>query len=291
LLNGSAVTVSGHLSIYDGAGNNRVNAGSATIDVSGNWTNNDTFTAGTSTVVLSGTGQQISGSTGFHNLTKTVSSADTLTFAAGTTQTITGTVTLNGASGQLLSLRSGTPGTRWNLNLAAGATKAISYVDVQDSDASGSDAALLDVNPGYSVDSGNNVRWFGSANITVTKSSVVLSDPVNGTLDPKRIPGAVVEYTIIVANTGGAQATDVTLTDDLSGETATVGFVADAYAAGKGIQLTAPNINGGATLALTNAADSDPGDYGVTSPNTVTVGGIALSAGEQATIKFRVVIQ
>jgi len=42
---------------------------------------------------------------------------------------------------------------------------------------------------------------------------------------------------------------------------------------------------------LTNAADSDPGDYGVTSPNTVTVGGIALSAGEQATIKFRVVIQ
>ncbi len=293
VLNGSTVTISGPVTIdvSDGGGTNEIDAGGSTINVSGDWTNNDTFTPGTSTVVLNGANQTLSGSTTFRNLTKAVASADTLTFTAGTTQTITGTATLNGASGQLLRLRSSAPGTRWNLNLAAGATKAISYVDVQDSDASGSDAALLDVNPGYSVDSGNNVRWFGSANITVTKSSVVLSDPVNGTLDPKRIPGAVVEYTIIVANTAGAQATDVTLTDDLSGETATVGFVADAYAAGKGIQLTAPNVNGGAPLALTNAADADPGDYGVTSPNTVTVGGIVLSAGEQATIKFRVVIQ
>ncbi len=293
VLNGSTVTISGPVTIdvSDGGGTNEIDAGGSTINVSGDWTNNDTFTPGTSTVVLNGANQTLSGSTTFHNLTKAVSSADTLTFTAGTTQTITGTATLNGASGQLLRLRSSAPGTRWNLNLAAGATKAISYVDVQDSDASGSDAALLDVNPTYSVDSGNNVRWFGSANITVTKSSLVLSDPINGTLDPKRIPGAVVEYTIIVANTAGAQATDVTLTDDLSGETATVGFVADAYAAGKGIQLTAPNVNGGAPLALTNAADADPGDYGVTSPNTVTVGGIVLSAGEQATIKFRVVIQ
>jgi len=291
LLNGSTVTVNGNVFIYDGAGNNSIDAGNATINVKGDWTNNDTFVAGTSSVVFTGTGQGIFGSTGFYDFTKVVTSADTLTFAAGTTQNITGTVTLQGSDGQLLALRSGTPGMRWNLNLGAGATKAISHVDVQDSDASGSDAGQLDINPGYSVDSGNNVRWFGSANVTVAKSSVVLSDPVNGTLDPKRIPGAVVEYTVTISNTAGAQATDITLADDLSSEIGTVSFIADAYAPGKGIQLTAPNINGGAALALTNTVDADQGDYGATSANTVTVGGIVLGAGEQAMVKFRVMIQ
>ncbi len=271
--------------------NGTLNAGGNTFTVSGDWTNNGTFIAGTSTVVLGGSGQQISGSTGFHHFTKTVSSADTLIFTAGTTQTITGTVTLNGASGQLLSLRSSTPGTRWNFNLATGASKAISYVDVQDSDASGSDSPLLEINPSYSINSGNNVSWFGSANITVTKSSVVISDPVNGGSNPKRIPGAVVEYTITVTNTAGAQATNITVTNELSSESATLGFDANGYATGKGIQVTAPNINGGAALNLTNTADTDQGDYGVTTANTVTVGGITLNAGEQATIKFQVIIQ
>ncbi len=292
VLNSSAVTINGPVTIYvsGGGGTNEIDAGGATINVSGNWTNNDTFTPGTSTVVLNGANQTLSGSTTFRNLTKTVSSADTLTFTAGTTQTITGTATLNGASGQLLSLRSSAPGTRWNLNLATGATKAISYVDVQDSDASGSDAALLDINPPNSVDSGNNVSWFGSANITASKSSAVISDPANGTNNPKRIPGAVVEYTITVTNTAGAQATNVTVTDDLSTEAATLAFLADGYAAGKGIRVTAPNINGGATLNLTNVADSDQGSYNP-GTRTVTVSGIILDAGEQAIVSFRVTIQ
>jgi len=290
-LNGSAVDINGNLFIQDGLGNNVIDAGSATINVSGDWNNSDTFTAGTSSVILDGTGQALNGSTTFYNLTKTVSSADTLTFAAGSTQTITGTATLQGTSGQLLSLRSSATPSRWNLNLASGASKAISYVDVQDGDASGSDAALLPVNPPYSVDSGNNVSWFGSAVITVTKSSTVISDPVNGATNPKRIPGAVVEYTVTITNSGDTLATGVTLTDDLSGEAATVSFVADSYGAGSGIRVTAPNINGGSALALTNAVDADQGDYGGTAADTVTVGGIALGAGEQATVKFRVVIQ
>nr|CAA6807531.1 MAG: Unknown protein [uncultured Thiotrichaceae bacterium] len=37
---------------------------------------------------------------------------------------------------------------------------------------------------------------------TVEKSSVVISDPVNGTNNPKAIPGAVVEYTLLITNTG-----------------------------------------------------------------------------------------
>ncbi|MEZ5537491.1 MAG: hypothetical protein R3F02_17955 [Thiolinea sp.] len=37
---------------------------------------------------------------------------------------------------------------------------------------------------------------------TVEKTSMVISDPVNGSNNPKAIPGAVIEYSLIVTNTG-----------------------------------------------------------------------------------------
>lgn len=52
-----------------------------------------------------------------------------------------------------------------------------------------------------------------TATITVTKSSRVISDPFNGTTNPKRIPGAVIEYCIAVENTGASAADTVTVTD------------------------------------------------------------------------------
>lgn len=52
--------------------------------------------------------------------------------------------------------------------------------------------------------------------ITVVKSSSVVSDPVNGTTNPKAIPGATIQYCITVSNaTGAATATDVAVVDDL----------------------------------------------------------------------------
>ncbi len=55
-----------------------------------------------------------------------------------------------------------------------------------------------------------------TANVTVSKDSIVVSDPVNGTTNPKRIPGAVIRYCYIVTNaTGGAQATGALVTDTL----------------------------------------------------------------------------
>lgn len=52
--------------------------------------------------------------------------------------------------------------------------------------------------------------------VTVNKTSRVVSDPVNGTTNPKAIPGATVEYCITVSNaSGAATATDVAVTDDL----------------------------------------------------------------------------
>ena len=44
--------------------------------------------------------------------------------------------------------------------------------------------------------------------ISITKTSTVLSDPVQGTSNPKRIPGAIVRYLIAVSNTGSAADVD-----------------------------------------------------------------------------------
>lgn len=132
----------------------------------------------------------------------------------------------------------------------------------------------------------------GAAQITVAKTSAVINDPINGAANPKAIPGATVEYTVTVSNAAGASATatNVQVSDSLNAEitAGTVAFDANGYAAGAGMQVTAPNIAGGAPTALSNAADADQGDF---TANAVTVNGITLSAGESATVRFRVVIQ
>ncbi len=123
-----AVTAAG---VVETAGS--MTAPTATLTDSANWSfTGGTFNANHGTVLLSGTNQHIIGSTTFFNLTKTVTAADTLTFQAGSTQTIGGTLTLKGASAtKLLSLRSSTPGSTWNIFPMG--TTAVSFVDVADS--------------------------------------------------------------------------------------------------------------------------------------------------------------
>lgn len=64
--------------------------------------------------------------------------------------------------------------------------------------------------------------WAGyevqSASLTATKSSCIISDPVNGTTNPKRIPGAVLRYQIEIENTGTSTATGVSIVDTISSE-------------------------------------------------------------------------
>lgn len=47
-----------------------------------------------------------------------------------------------------------------------------------------------------------NTRRGTNATLTLVKTSSVLSDPVNGATNPKMIPGAIVQYSILVSNTG-----------------------------------------------------------------------------------------
>lgn len=63
-----------------------------------------------------------------------------------------------------------------------------------------------------------------SADITVAKSSTVISDPFNGvgdgtTVFPKAIPGAIIEYCILVTNSGDSAADSVAVSDAIPANT------------------------------------------------------------------------
>ncbi|MCU0947122.1 MAG: CshA/CshB family fibrillar adhesin-related protein [Porphyrobacter sp.] len=51
-----------------------------------------------------------------------------------------------------------------------------------------------------------------TAVLVTTKTSTVISDPVNGTANPKLIPGAIVEYVITVRNVGTRRPDDASIT-------------------------------------------------------------------------------
>lgn len=58
-----------------------------------------------------------------------------------------------------------------------------------------------------------------AAALTAAKTSKIISDPVNGTTNPKFIPGATIEYCIAVSNaSGSATATGITISDTVPTE-------------------------------------------------------------------------
>ena len=138
----------------------------------------------------------------------------------------------------------------------------------------------------HSAKSAYRVR---SAVLSITKSTSVISDPVSTGPNFKAIPGAIIRYSILIQNAAGAGATasNITVSDDLSTE---IGAGTIVYQAGS-IKVTAPNINGGAQLTVTDLSDADAGDFDVTADNTITVDGIELDASESATVTFDVAIQ
>ncbi len=75
-------------------------------------------------------------------------------------------------------------------------------------------------NEGVIAHTVNSTMIIGTASITITKSSAVISDPVNAT-NPKSIPGAIVEYTINVTNSGYgyADSNSIVLTDPIDPNT------------------------------------------------------------------------
>lgn len=130
-------------------------APAGTLAVAGNFTNSGTFLHNGGTVHLTGDDQAIAGSAMFHNLTKIGAGAAVLTLPAGETQTVAGTLTLQGVAGGLLSLRSSTSGTQWRVDPQGG--RSLAYLDVQD--AMNVNPLSMDAAGSGSVDAGNNWNW------------------------------------------------------------------------------------------------------------------------------------
>ncbi|MFA5144231.1 MAG: autotransporter-associated beta strand repeat-containing protein [Candidatus Omnitrophota bacterium] len=155
VFNGSAIwtpncdiVVTGTLEIVNGT----LKGSNNTIKVSGNFTVNGQFLAENSTVVFDDASKvsYIHGTT-FTNLSITTP-GKTVVIDAGLTETITGTLTITGTSGQPVTLLSGTTGTQWNINPQG--TINISNIQVRDSNNIGRAISVP-----YTANLGNNTGW------------------------------------------------------------------------------------------------------------------------------------
>lgn len=106
--------------------------------------------------------------------------------------------------------------------------------------------------------------------ITVVKSSSIVSDPQNGTTNPKAIPGALMNYTVTVTNTnaGTADAATTTVTDAVPANMRL--YVGDVGGVGSG------------PVAFTNGATTSGLSYSYSSLASTT-DGIAFSNNGGAT--------
>lgn len=174
------------------------------------------------------------------------------TIVATTTTTGTGTTINNGDTG----LVQVTSGTSYILDeVAAGTAVLVNYdaVIACTNSASGSPTALptavgaaVTPRPGDVIVCTITNTRSTTAELVVEKSSVVISDPLNGTINPKLIPGAIVEYAITVRNVGAARpdSASVIITDIMPAEM--------AYATGTPVTFTNGSTASG--LSSFNAA-------------------------------------
>jgi uncharacterized repeat protein (TIGR01451 family) len=139
-----------------------------------------------------------------------------------------------------------------------------------------------------------------TANLVVAKTSTVISDPVNGTTNPKLIPGAVVEYAITVTNVGNqtVSANTIVIADVLptgfsyDGSTP-VTFTNGATASGLNAFNAATMVSfsnqpgGGAPFTYTPAAGYDPNVRGVRIAPTGTMAAATATTQPSFTIRFR----
>ncbi|MEO9497814.1 MAG: proprotein convertase P-domain-containing protein [Parasphingorhabdus sp.] len=120
---------------------------------------------------------------------------------------------------------------------------------------------------------------------SVMKISSVISDPVSivdGTSIPKSIPGAIMEYCILISNTGSATATDIVATDNFTGSYT---YIAESM-------QSRTNCNAAGTAEDDDASDAGEGD-GVTASvigTLLTTNIAALGPAESAALTFRVTV-
>ena len=252
-------------------------AAGATTTIAGNITRTaGTFTHNSGTVHLNGASQAVNDSTTFNNLYKVITSTDTLTFEAGATTTIAGTMTLRGASGNVLTLQSSTNGSPWYIDPQS--TRSISYLDVNDS--YNSNATVIEAAGTNSTDGGGNTNWRFETNaptagsVTITDTQLdALTVKISGASDDTAL--ATLPYVfhnittdVYFTATSSTYATSTGLSNGTS-YTFEVG-VYDVY----GNSATTSSVSG-STLSPSSPSDSGGGNSGGGSSSGNGRGGIS----------------
>ena len=137
--------------------------------------------------------------------------------------------------------------------------------------------SLAPVNPGQQAISIHDITFCRpQATLLLDKTSIVISDPVNGTTNPKYIPGATARYCILVTNAGSATTTTVALTDSLPADTTLI----------TSSLRTGTSCAGAAAVEDVDAVGADESDpFGMALSGT-TITGIAASMGPASTVAF-----
>lgn len=205
-------------------------------------------------------------------------------------------------------------GTQLGVTAACTGAAAAKNIDTVLNEGTGSD----DSGANDGKQSARDSLLVSAADLTVTKTQSVYWDPVNGYApNAKLIPGAVVTYTVQVANgSGAATATNVKIADDL-GTPIGAGSIewgnkdsnqANSYFKNADKDCTGASkssgmivkIGAGSYSCLTDeSADggtpdggsfSDAADTACGGSNKVCVSGLTVAGGETATIKYQVTI-
>ncbi len=143
--------------------------------------------------------------------------------------------------------------------------------------------ALAPANPGQQGMALHDIVFCRpTANLTIAKTSSIVSDPVNGTTNPKAIPGATMRYCILVTNNGSGTATGIAVADVLPGGTT---FVSGSLRSGTSCAAAT-------TIEDDNASGSDESDpHGAAfAGNSVSASTATLTPGNAMAIAFTVTI-
>jgi uncharacterized repeat protein (TIGR01451 family) len=131
--------------------------------------------------------------------------------------------------------------------------------------------------------------------LQVSKISEIISDPVNNTTNPKRIPGSTIRYTITVTNTGPGtvDASTLVMTDAVPANTilcvaaacgGVVGFIDGSPASGLSFNY-ASNVTysntagGGPPYSYTPVPDANGFDAAITGVRIAPTGSLAAAGG------------
>ena len=183
---GTSDTTAGWFVEDSGTYSYTVNAGTSTIYLAETYTGSSTqnFAGAGKTyynlVYTQGQPSTISGNNIFNSISNTFQPI-TVKFEAGSTQTVAN-FGISGTSGNLVTLNSATPGTRFNL-ITSNPYISVQYCDIKDSAATPADtwfSRLIDGN----VDSGNNTGWVfaGTAYSLAAQDTSTVTDASTGNI-------------------------------------------------------------------------------------------------------------